>query len=114
MNSQIVFNNNNYQYSITDTVIHITDSYKCKKIKDIKELLNLIKYNNISLVFLNRTNSSLINEWCAHNLLYQLGISRSRTKDVDMEYPQKWYYKLGYKALYIIYWLYDKLIYSSK
>ena len=38
----------------------------------------------------------MVLEWAAHNMLYNLNIQRERTKDVDLDYPQKWYYKVGY------------------
>jgi hypothetical protein len=38
-------------------------------------------------------------EWAAHNLLWDLNIYRSRTKDIDLNYPQKWYVRLGYFIL---------------
>lgn len=38
---------------------------------------------------LERSNFSLLLEWASHNLLYDLHIARERTKDVDLEYPQK-------------------------
>ena len=37
---------------------------------------------------LKRTAKSLINEWFAHNVLYNLHLFRSHTKDVDLNYPQ--------------------------
>ena len=42
----------------------------------------------------NRSNYSLSCEWAVHNALYNLGLFRSRTKDVDMEYPcrKEWLY----------------------
>ena len=33
---------------------------------------------------------SLCNEWRAHNLMYQLGIQRERTKDVDFDNEPMW------------------------
>lgn len=43
-----------------------------------------------------RTMKSLRREWAAHNLAYALGIRRSKTKDVDLEYPQKFFAKIFY------------------
>jgi hypothetical protein len=34
-----------------------------------------------------------------HNRLYKLHILRDRTKDVDLEYKQKWYLKVLYSIL---------------
>lgn len=46
-----------------------------------------------------RTMKSLRREWAAHNLAYNLGIRREKTKDVDLDYPQKWYMKLLYAVV---------------
>lgn len=78
-------------YILTDTSLHVEDSYTLNKRKDIRLFLESIKsHNNVSLF--NRNITSLINEWKGHNLLYNLHLFRSHTKDVDLEYPQKWYY----------------------
>ena len=37
-----------------------------------------------------RSSESLEAEWGVHNVLYRLGIFRSRTKDVGLNFPQKW------------------------
>ena len=53
-------------------------------------VLNDIRTNN-SLEesdVLKRTDKSLIKEWCAHNVLYNLHLFRKHTKDVDLNYPQ--------------------------
>lgn len=71
--------------------LHIVDSYKVSKWQMRGYLNDTRKKYNIS-----RTNFSMILEWATHNLLYSLHICRNRTKDVDLEYPQKWYYKVGY------------------
>lgn len=44
----------------------------------------------------NRTTRSLLREWAAHKLCYQLHIKRSSTESVDLDWPQAWYFRLGY------------------
>lgn len=57
-------------------------------------------------IVFTRSISSLVKEWQSHNLLYRLRIAKDRTKDVDLECPQKWYYKIAYFfAIYIILWM---------
>ena len=93
-------------YTISSNNVHITDSYKVSKTYMpivIKELKNEYPDN---LVLKNRKKISLIFEWSVHNFLYNLHIARSHTKDVDLEYPQKWYYKLGYNIFGPISWLF--------
>lgn len=50
-------------------------------------VLNRIRDDEPNEVTANRSNYSLSCEWAVHNALYKLGLFRSRTKDVDMEYP---------------------------
>lgn len=47
----------------------------------------------------NRSIRSLCFEWATHNVLYALGIRRSKTADVDFEYPQKWYLRFCYSVI---------------
>ena len=62
--------------------------------KDLIEKLKELHPDNP--VLQNRTTMAMIREWCAHNLLYKLGILRSHTVDVDLDWPQKWYISLAY------------------
>lgn len=78
-------------YILTKNNLHIDDSWQVRK-KDMKKQLYQIRYcyehpeNICSDVWL-RTYNSLISEWVCHNALYRLGLWRSRTKDVDLDYP---------------------------
>ena len=49
-----------------------------------------------------RSNNSLIREWITHNNLYRLGLHKDGVKDVDLNYPQKWYIKILYAVGSII------------
>lgn len=91
-------------YKISTNNIHITDSfqYTTKKMKEIIQYLKKLYPDHI--VF-TRSINSLIREWRSHNLLYKLGIARKRTKDVDLDYPQKWYYTIAYFMGSIIYYI---------
>ena len=91
-----------HNITITNNNIHITDSYKVKTRESMKNILNILREylndNNITmktpLDF--RSNNSMIKEWVTHNNLYRLGLYKDRVKDVDLNYPQKWYHELGY------------------
>lgn len=89
-------------YNLTNNCLTISNSYKITD-KDIMnhelEIIREKEYENKYEILNNRTNNDLIKEWRAHNLLYKLNIFRSHTKTVDLEYPQKWYYKLIWKIL---------------
>lgn len=43
-----------------------------------------------------RSTRSLLREWAAHKLCYALHIKRSSTESVDLDWPQAWYFRLGY------------------
>lgn len=89
--------------------VHINNSYLVRK-KDMEECLKFIEKNTWrdtelsfvgdmfdTAVFL-RSIKSLKAEWVVHNALYNLGIQRERTKDVDLDYPcdkPEWVYKVA-------------------
>lgn len=83
----------------------VYSGYKTISIKEMKHIINYNKEmfigNNYSIH--KRSMFSIIIEWRAHNLLYDLHIYRSRTKDVDIEYPIKWYKVVGYFILSVFY-----------
>lgn len=85
------------KYNVGETAITIYDSYKVKDDEEKKSILTEICLDVEGLELCRNFNSMLI-EWKAHNILYKLGIIRSRTKDVDLEYNQNrfiaWCYKV--------------------
>ena len=52
----------------------------------------------------HRSMFSMKMEWATHKLLYKLGIQRARTKDLDLDWPQPWYYRVGYIVFGLIAW----------
>ena len=88
--------------SVTDNNIHIENSYRITTRKLITDIIEFIyeKYSNE--VTKNRSKSSCVNEWIAHNNLYKLGLFKSHTVSVDINYPQKWYIPIIYKLLSLI------------
>lgn len=91
-------------YKVSANCIKLIDSYTIHKRSEMAIILNWIKdkYPD-NAVFKQRTINSLIREWRSHNLLYSLHIERDRTKDVDLNIGQKWYYKVCYFILSIFY-----------
>lgn len=81
---------------ITTNNIHIEDSYSVNH-KDFKDILLRFKCDYCEVY--KRWMWSLQTEWAVHNVLYKLGLWRERTKDVDLDYPQKWYIE----TLYVIF-----------
>lgn len=84
-----------YEYTYTDGNIHIDDSCKIGK-RYMESALSAIEVAHPKLDVWKRSMKSLKREWATHNLLYALGLWRSRTKDVDLNYPNKyeWLYNI--------------------
>ena len=90
-------------YTITPTNQHICDSYLVSK-RDFAQLLDEIaQWSPASMVW-TRSKASLCLEWAAHNALYAVGYKPSRTRDVDLEYPQTLCHKVGYAILGVMAW----------
>ena len=87
------------RYSLTTSNLHIEDSYKIPG-RDFREVLNDISHANPNaFLFKARCICGMCLEWSTHNFLYKIGFQRERTQDVDLDYPQKWYYKIGYAII---------------
>ena len=71
---------------VSDNNIRIENGYVVRG-RDFGFVLNCIRANEPNEVTANRSNYSLSCEWAVHNALYKLGLFRSRTKDVDLNYP---------------------------
>lgn len=83
--------------NVTINNIKIVDSYKIKDRSKMIEILYAIEYKHPECNVFKRSYNSMISEWRTHNRLYRLGIKKDRTKDVDINYPLKWYIELLYK-----------------
>lgn len=85
--------------TVTTNVIRIEDGYKTTSKKLMRTILNNVHLDHPECLVFNRKMGSLVREWTAHNRLYKLGLYKSHTKDVDLEYPIKWYYELAWFIL---------------
>lgn len=94
--SHIIFYTNTMTYNITNNNLHIQDSCYVYK-KDMGFILDHIHSNNANSDVWRRSNKSLINEWYVHNALYNLHLFRSHTKDVDLNFPNK--FEFAYNIL---------------
>ena len=56
----------------------------------------------------NRSIDSLKREWAAHNAFHAMGIFRSRTGHMDLNWPQPWFVRLGYAILGRVVWPFIK------
>lgn len=84
-----------YNYSYTQNNIHLKNSFEVSK-KFFNGAIAKLINKHPELAVWNRSVKSLRREWATHNLCYALGIKRSSTKDVDFNYPQKWYAVAAY------------------
>lgn len=94
------------RYTVGTNNIHIEDSAQIRKREFGPVLDKIAGLCPSCLVIKRRSRYSLKCEWAVHNLLYNLGVYRERTRDVDLDYPSdqpEWLYKLlGSVALLII------------
>lgn len=75
--------------------IHIEDSYKITKFKDMDKIISELRQVAASTdAMQHRTDSSIKAEWWLHNVCYRLGILRSSAKDIDINYPLRWIEKV--------------------
>jgi hypothetical protein len=63
------------------------------------EILYAIQHKHPECEAFKRSYTSLIAEWRTHNRLYRLGYKQHRTRDVDLDYPLKWYFEFAYRIL---------------
>lgn len=76
-------------YTVSDNNIHISDSYLESKHYFAAHLNKIGRLYPNNAVIMNRSTKSLSREWATHNALYDLGIFRSHTESVDLEWPQR-------------------------
>ena len=95
------------QFEITSDNIHLTSSFEVGKADFERELLSMREAHPESLVW-NRSIKSLAREWAAHNAFHALGIFRSKTADVDLDWPQGWIFRIGYTVVGAVVWPFIK------
>mgnify|MGYP003296888632 CR=1 FL=1 len=99
------FHKNTYLHiSFDELNIHIEDSYQVKTKKEMEAILWIVEGASFNRgISYARKRASWIREWKAHNLLYKLGLFKSRTKSVDLNENESWFKRLGYFILSIFY-----------
>ncbi|MBO6033972.1 MAG: hypothetical protein J6T22_14495 [Bacteroidales bacterium] len=95
------------KYSISPNNIHLISSFEIKKADFERELTALREEHPDCLVW-NRSIGSLKLEWAAHNAFHALGILRPNTGDTDLNWPQKWFIRLGYAVAVTLAWPFIK------
>ena len=93
--------------TVSSNNIHLNSSFKVPKEEFERELEALRERYPESEVW-NRSMESLKREWAAHNAFHALGVFRSRTAHMDLNWPQPWFIRLGYAIIGRIAWPFIK------
>lgn len=94
------YNSYSIDYTITAKNVHIENSYKIRKKADMNAIVKLIRAEAQKKGFkYKRSNSSWVTEWRAHNYMYDKGMERSRTADVDLNENESRWKLLSYSLM---------------
>lgn len=103
-----------HKITVTTNNINIENSYEIRK-NEFHEYYNCVKRNYPKCVVpYKRKYISLDFEWVTHNAIYHIAKFfktnklANRVKDVDLNYPQKWYVNWAYNILGVIFWIFVK------
>lgn len=83
-----------YKYNSITQNIKIINSPKIKTKKEMSEFLDTVPLEKV-----NRTKKSSMNEWIAHNRLYQLGLFKTHTCDCDLTKDESLFRRVCYWIL---------------
>ena len=97
-----------YSYTVSPNNIHLASSFLVHKDAFKRELLAMRERFPDSQVWKNRSIRSLTWEWAVHNALHALGIFKSRTAHLDLNWPQGWIFRIGYTLLGPVVWPFIK------
>ena len=95
-------------FTVSPDNVHLEDSYRVHKHAFEPKLKAMRERYPDSLVWKNRSLKSLEREWAVHNALYSLGIFKSRTASIDLNWPQGRIFRLGYALLGTLVWPFIK------
>ena len=88
------------EYRLSTKNVHIKDSYKITNKELMKDIISAIRFNAAVLGYqYKRTEDSWLNEWVAHNFLYEHSIAKSRTGSVDLNENESSLKLFGYNIL---------------
>lgn len=94
-------------YSISPNNLQLQASYTIAKKSFLRELA-AIRARHPECGVWKRSPKSLVREWAAHNAFHALGIFPSRTCHTDLNWPQKWYFRIGYGVIAALVWSFIK------
>lgn len=93
-----------FDYTITDTNLHIRESHSVGKFQ-MMQVLRQAKQSMPQSSVWKRCMASLYLEWICHNFLYMIRYKRSRTRDCDLDNPcdhPEWMYVVGGIAAWLV------------
>lgn len=90
-------------FTVSPNNIHLESSFLVPK-EDFERELELMREQHPESEVWNRSMESLKREWAAHNALHALGVFRSRTAHMDLNWPQPWYVRMGYEVAGRVVW----------
>ena len=74
----------------------IHDSFMVVSENEMKEVLLQVKEEHLECrVFDNRSIGNLVDEWIAHNLLFELDFMTAHTQHVDLESKHTWFFTIS-------------------
>ena len=76
----------------------VVNSYKIQNLEDI--YINVLYYYKNNKLDKRRSIDSYIEEWFAHNWLYNLGLFRSHARDTDLDGNETFYRLIIYKLIF--------------
>ena len=86
------------QRNLTDSNMSICNSYEIRDKDEMNTILDIIlEYERRYPSDWNRTKKSMLNEWIAHNICYDLNLQRRRTMEVDLDNNDEEKYSLFIK-----------------
>ena len=95
------------RYTVSSNNIQLKSSFEVRK-KDFERELAAIREAYPDSLVWNRTIRSLKMEWAVHNAFHALGIVRKQTADTDLNWPQRWYFRIGYAIAGVLLWPFIK------
>lgn len=71
----------------------IMDSYQITSAHDMHRIIEALREGSLPFnAVWTRTEKSLVREWGAKNLLYSLGLFRSKTRSITFREKRSWYW----------------------
>lgn len=71
----------------------IMDSYQITSAHDMHRIIEALREGSLPFnAVWTRTEKSLVREWRAKNLLYSLGLFRSKTRSITFREKRSWYW----------------------